>query len=83
MDGDNAIFNLYRVENGREKEYMTVVLTDMDKQADGSRLKNITLVDDGVWKIVETDWSWTFEFINAPKTDTPQYGESIKINKIK
>ena len=83
MDGDNAIFNLYRVENGREKEYMTVVLTDMDKQAYGSRLKNITLVDDGVWKIVETDWSWTFEFINAPKTDTLQYGESIKINKIK
>ncbi len=104
-DGDNAIFKLYRVENGREKEYMTVVLTDMDKQADGSRLKNITLVDDGVWKIVETDWSWTyesnvtsiqreltisstpeertFEFINTPKTDTPQYGESIKINKIK
>jgi hypothetical protein len=104
-DGDNAIFKLYRVENGREKEYMTVVLTDMDKQADGSRLKSITLVDDGVWKIVETDWSWTyepnvtsiqreltisstpeertFEFINTPKTDTPQYGESIKINKIK
>ena len=45
--------------------------------------QNITLVDDGVWKIVETDWSWTFEFINAPKTDTPQYVESIKINKIK
>lgn len=60
-DGDNAIFKLYRVKNGREDEYMTVVLSDKDKQNDGSRLKNITLIDDGVWKVVETDWSWAYE----------------------
>jgi hypothetical protein len=47
--------------DGRAWEYMTVVLSDMDKQSDGSRLKNITLSDDGVWKIVESSWSWSYE----------------------
>jgi len=58
-DGDNAIFKIYKVD-GTETEYMTVILTDRDKQADGSRVKRITLSSDGVWKVVETGWSWTY-----------------------
>ena len=60
-DGENAIFKLYKIDGGTQTEYMTVVLSDMDKQSDGSRLKNITLSDDGVWKIVESSWSWSYE----------------------
>ena len=59
-DGESAIFKLYKVNGSTETEYMTVVLSDKDTQADGSRKKSITLSDDGVWKIVETGWSWGY-----------------------
>jgi hypothetical protein len=100
-EGDTAIFKIYNGSN----EYMTVVLSDKDLQSDGTRSKKINLSADGVWKVVETAWSWAytpeyteltkvlsvnsteeeriFEFVNTPKSDTPQYGESIKINRMK
>ena len=54
-DGENAIFNIYK--DGLL--FMTVMLTDADKQSDGSRSKIIEL-NDGVYRIVETDWSWAY-----------------------
>ena len=59
-DGDNAIFKIYKVDGINATEYMTVILTDKDKQADNSRKKNITLSSDGVWRVVETNWSWAY-----------------------
>lgn len=56
-DGENAIFKVYHGDN----EYMTVILTDADKRSsDGKRVKQITLNEDGTWKIVETPWSWAY-----------------------
>ena len=72
-DGDNAIFKIYKVD-GTDTEYMTVILTDRDKQADGSRVKEITLNSDGVWKVVETSWSWAY----TPENDTIQ--KTLNIN---
>ena len=60
-DGENAIFKLYKVnDDNSESEYMTVLLSDKDKQTDGSRMKEITLNSDGRWKVVETVWSWAY-----------------------
>lgn len=52
---DNAIFKFYR--DGTE--FMTVILTDKDTCADGTRRKTIKL-EDGEWTIVETAWSWAY-----------------------
>ncbi len=60
-DGEHAIFKIYKITGNTPKEYMTTVLSDKDKQPDGSRMKNITLPDDGIWRIVETEWSWAYE----------------------
>ena len=78
-DGDNVIFKLYKInDNNTESEYMTVLLSDRDKQADGSRMKEITLNSDGKWKVVETNWSWAYtpenttiiKDLNANSTET-------------
>lgn len=55
-EGENAIFKIYK--DGIE--YMTVILTDADKQADNSRQKQIALKNDGTYKVVETAWSWAY-----------------------
>ena len=67
-DGENAIFNIYK--DGLL--FMTVMLTDADKQSDGSRSKIIEL-NDGVYRIVETDWSWAY------KTDESVIERTISI----
>ena len=54
-DGENAVFNIYK--DGLL--YMTVMLTDEDKQSDGNRSKTIEL-NDGKYRIVETNWSWAY-----------------------
>lgn len=60
-DGENAIFKLFKInDDDSESEYMTVLLSDKDKQVDGSRMKEITLNSDGRWKVVETGWSWAY-----------------------
>ena len=59
-DGENAIFKIFKKENDAYSEYMTVILTDQDKRADGTRCKEITLNSDGVWKIEEVNWSWAY-----------------------
>ena len=41
-------------------EYMTVMLTDADKQEDNKRHKQIALKNNGTYRIVETDWSWAY-----------------------
>lgn len=78
-DGDNVIFKLYKVnDDNTESEYMTVLLSDRDKQTDGSRMKEITLNSDGKWKVVEASWSWAYtpenttitKDLNANSTET-------------
>lgn len=65
-DGENVIFKLYKInDDNSESEYMTVLLSDKDKQSDGSRMKEITLNSDGRWKIVETSWSWAYTPANT------------------
>ena len=59
-DGENAIFKIFKKENDTYSEYMTVILTDQDKRADGTRCKEISLNSDGVWKIEEVNWSWAY-----------------------
>ena len=53
---ENAIFKIYK--DGAE--YMTVMLTDADKQEDNKRHKQIALKNNGTYRIVETDWSWAY-----------------------
>ncbi|MBQ8366152.1 MAG: hypothetical protein IJX40_00260 [Alistipes sp.] len=61
QSGECAIFKIYKVEDGSEREYMTLLLSDQDLQPDGlTRSKQIALDSDGTWKIVETDWSWAY-----------------------
>lgn len=55
-EGENAIFKIYK--DGAE--YMTVMLTDADKQEDNKRHKQIALKNNGTYRIVETDWSWAY-----------------------
>ena len=65
-DGENAIFRILKKQGENDyKEYMTVILTDADKNNDGKRVKQITLNEDGTWKIEETPWSWAY----TPPTD--------------
>lgn len=60
-DGENAIFKILKKEdNNAYSEYMTVVLTDQDKQADGTRCKEIALISDGTWRVEELNWSWAY-----------------------
>lgn len=67
-DGENAIFKVYKIDdNGVESEYMTVMLTDADKANDNKRYKELAIKDDGTYKIVETNWSWTY--INAQNNE--------------
>lgn len=62
QSGECAIFKIYKVEDGSEREYMTLLLSDQDLQPDGlTRSKQIALDSDGTWKIVETDWSWAYD----------------------
>lgn len=64
-DGENAIFTIYK--DG--VEYMTLMLTDADKQGDGKRYKEIELKSDGIYRIVETPWSWAYN-VNGPNEIT-------------
>jgi len=67
-DGENAIFRILKKQGENDyKEYMTVILTDADKNNDGKRVKQITLNEDGTWKIEETPWSWAYT--STPPTD--------------
>lgn len=73
--GENAIFKLYRIdEQGQDVEYMTVILSDKDEQADGSRSKLVTLSAAGEWKVVETAWSWAYT------PDTTEITKNLTIN---
>lgn len=60
LDGENAVFKLYSGTGTTKAEYMTVVLTDRDKQGDGTRVKHITLNTDGWWEVQETGWAWAY-----------------------
>ena len=51
---------LKKEDNNTYSEYMTVVLTDQDKQADGTRCKEIALISDGTWRVEELNWSWAY-----------------------
>ena len=68
-DGENAIFNIYK--DGLL--HMTVMLTDEDKQPDGSRSKIIEL-NDGEYRIVETNWSWAYTPSESEITRTINIG---------
>lgn len=73
-DGENAIFRiLKKQEEDDYKVYMTVILTDADKNNDGKRVKTITLNEDGIWRIEETPWSWAY-------TSTPEAGYECTLN---
>ena len=60
-EGENAIFKIYRVNNGTETEYMTVLLSEKDRNAQNLLSREIILEDIGTWKIVETGWSWAYD----------------------
>ncbi len=60
LDGENAVFKIFSGTGSGKTEYMTVVLTDRDRQSDGTRTKNITLNSDGLWEVQETGWTWTY-----------------------
>lgn len=59
--GENAIFNIYRLEGGIENLYVTVMLTDADKDVNGNRTKKITLKHAGTYKVVELPWAWAYD----------------------
>jgi hypothetical protein len=59
-EGENAIFKIYKVKNGTETEYMTVLLSDKDRNTQNLLSREIILEDIGTWKIVETGWSWAY-----------------------
>lgn len=61
-DGENAIFHIYRGNSAeaREDYYMSVTMSDLDREADGNMRKYVSL-EDGVWTIVESPWSWAYE----------------------
>lgn len=59
--GENAIFNIYRLEGGIENLYVTVMLTDADKDENGNRTKKITLKHAGTYKVVELPWAWAYD----------------------
>jgi hypothetical protein len=60
LDGENAVFKIYYGTGAASTEYMTVVLSDRDKQSDGTRAKNITLNTDGWWSVKESGWAWSY-----------------------
>jgi hypothetical protein len=59
--GENAIFNIYRLDEGVENLVVTVMLTDADKDENGHRTKRITLKNTGTYKIVELPWAWAYD----------------------
>ena len=59
--GENAIFNIYRLDEGVENLVVTVMLTDADKDENGHRTKRITLKHTGTYKIVELPWTWAYD----------------------
>lgn len=58
--GENAIFNIFRVDGDTDSLYATVMLTDADDDGSGVRSKRITLKNAGTYKVVELPWAWAY-----------------------
>lgn len=59
-DNENAIFDVYRIRDGKEELLFTVNLAKEDAAGD-HREKTIIVQPNDVYRVVETSWAWTYD----------------------
>lgn len=59
LPGENAVFKVYNIKDDDTEEFHANVFLKGPEKVGEVVSKNIALVE-GVWKIYETDWSWTY-----------------------